>query len=140
MRGYSPGGQCAIYFAAKYPSLWGNVLDISGGEYPGAEEPVTNLREVFGGNQAAYDAQKPANIVGKRTYPDTTAIFTASTDDAVYLEAARHLSAAAEASGMTLTYYRVPNGGHVIGALNGGLEKGFEVLYPRLGLSRPGVP
>lgn len=135
--GYSNGGQCAISFAAKYPSLWGNVLDISGEEYPGAEEPEANLQDMFGGNQAAYDAQKPVNILKQQTYPDTHAIFTASTDDPVYLEAARHVSAAAAAAGMAVTYYEVPNGGHVIGALNGGLNKGFEVLYPRLGLSRP---
>jgi len=135
--GYSHGGQCAISFAAKYPSVWGNVLDISGEEYPGAEEPEANLREMFGGRQAAYDAEKPANILKQRKYPDTTAIFTASTDDPVYLEAARHLSAAATAAGMTVTYYEVPNGGHVIGALNGGLAAGFDVLYPRLGLSGP---
>ncbi|WP_211882304.1 alpha/beta hydrolase [Pseudarthrobacter albicanus] len=136
--GYSHGGQCAVSFAAKYPSIWGNVLDISGEEYPGAEEPETNLQEIFGGSQAAYDAQKPVNIMKQRTYPDTDAIFTASTDDPMYLEAARHVSAAATAAGMTVTYYEVPNGGHVIGALNGGLNKGFEVLYPRLGLSGPG--
>jgi enterochelin esterase-like enzyme len=138
--GYSHGGQCAISFAAKYPSVWGNVLDISGEEFPGAEEPEANLREMFGGNQAAYDAVKPINILKQRTYPDTDAIFTASTDDPVYLEAARRLGAAARAAGMTVTNYEVPNGGHVIGALNGGLTKGFEVLYPRLGLSRPGPP
>jgi hypothetical protein len=112
-------------------------LDISGEEYPGAEDPGDNLQDVFGGNQAAYDAQKPINIMKQQKYPDTRAIFTASTDDPVYLDAARHVSAAAAAAGMTVTYYEVPNGGHVIGALNGGLNKGFEVLYPRLGLSRP---
>lgn len=135
--GYSHGGQCAISFAAKYPSLWGNVLDISGEEYPGAENPETNLRDVFGGNQAAYDAEKPVNIMRQQRYPNTQAIFTASTDDPVYIEAARHVSAAAAAAGMTVTYYEVPDGGHGIGALNGGLNKGFEVLFPRLGLSQP---
>lgn len=135
--GYSHGGQCAISFAAKYPSVWGNVLDISGEEYPGAEEPETNLREMFGGRQAAYDAEKPANIMKQRKYPDTDAIFTASTDDPEYLAAARRLSAAATAAGMTVTYHEVPNGGHVIGALNGGLTAGLEVLYPRLELSGP---
>jgi enterochelin esterase-like enzyme len=135
--GYSHGGQCAISFAAKYPSVWGNVLDISGEEYPGAEDPETHLRDMFGGNQAAYDAQKPVNIMKQQRYPNTQAIFTASTDDPVYLEAARHVSAAAAAAGMAVTYYEVPDGGHVIGALNGGLNKGFEVLFPRLGLSQP---
>lgn len=138
--GYSHGGQCAISFAAKYPSIWGNVLDISGEEYPGAEEPETNLREMFGGSQSAYDAVKPINIMKQRTYPDTDAIFTVSADDPAYLEAARHVAAAATTAGMTVTYHEVPNGGHVIGALNGGLTKGFAVLYPRLGLSRPDLP
>lgn len=138
--GYSNGGQCAISFAAKYPNVWGNVLDISGEEYPGAENPEDNLREIFGGNQGAYDAQKPVTIMSKRTYRDTTAIFTASTDDPVYLDAAQHLSTAARKAGMTVTYYEVPNGGHVIGALNGGLTKGFEVLYPRLGLCKLNPP
>jgi len=50
--------------------------------------------------------------------------------------AAKAVSAAAQASGMSVTYYEVPNGGHVGRALNEGLAKGFEVLYPRLGLSR----
>ncbi|QCO99564.1 esterase [Arthrobacter sp. 24S4-2] len=135
--GYSHGGQCAISFAAKYPSIWGNVLDISGEEYPGAEEPETNLREIFGGNQAAYDAQKPVNIMKRQRYRDMDAIFTAATDDPAYRDAAGRVAAAASAAGMTVTYYEVPNGGHVIGALNGGLNKGFAVLYPRLGLSQP---
>lgn len=136
--GYSNGGQCAISFAAKYPQLWGNVLDISGEEYPGAEHPDTTLREIFGGNQGAYDAQKPVNILHGHHYPDTAAIFTVSNDDPVYVEAARKVNDAAKSAGMTATYIEIPNAGHVIGALNGGLREGFRVLYPRLGLTRTG--
>jgi enterochelin esterase-like enzyme len=133
--GYSNGGQCAISFALKYPKMWGNVVDISGEEFPGAEDPAGNLAEIFGGNQAAYDAQKPINIMKGKQFPDTTAVFTAGSDDVTYVAAAKAVSAAAKASGMTVTYYEVPNGGHVGIALNAGLTKGFEVLYPRLGLS-----
>lgn len=134
--GYSNGGQCAISFAVKYPDLWGNVVDISGEEFPGAEDPAGNLAEIFGGNQAAYDAQKPINIMKGKQFPHTTAVFTAGSDDITYVAAAKAVSAAAQASGMAVTYYEVPNGGHVGIALNDGLTKGFEVLYPRLGLSR----
>jgi len=134
--GYSNGGQCAISFAVKYPGMWGNVVDISGEEFPGAEDPTENLAGIFGGNQAAYDAQKPINIMKGKQFPDTTAVFTAGSDDPTYVAAAKAVSAAAQASGMKVTYYEVPNGGHVGLALNAGLEKGFEVLYPRLGLSR----
>lgn len=134
--GYSNGGQCAISFAVKYPKMWGNVVDISGEEFPGAEDPAGNLATIFGGNQADYDAQKPINIMKGKQFPDTTAVFTVGSDDVTYVAAAKAVSAAAQAAGMTVTYYEVPNGGHVGLALNAGLVKGFEVLYPRLGLSR----
>jgi len=134
--GYSHGGQCAISFAAKHPDLWGNVLDISGEEYPGADHAARTLTEVFGGSQTAYDAQKPSIILAHNNYPDTTAIFTVSTDDASFMPGVKRVAAAATAAGMHVTYYEVLNGGHGIGALNGGLEEGFAVLYPRLGLSQ----
>lgn len=133
--GYSNGGQCAISLGAKHPDVFGNVLDISGEEYPGAENSGENLDKVFNGDQGAYDAQKPVNILAKTQYKDFTAIFTAGSDDAVYVAAAQKVSAAAKAAGMDVNYFEVPNGGHGIAALNGGLDKGFEILYPRLGLS-----
>lgn len=133
--GYSNGGQCAISFAVKYPQMWGNVVDISGEEFPGAEDPSGNLAEIFHGDQAAYDAQKPINIMKGRQFPDTTAVFTVGSDDVTYVAAAKAVSAAAREAGMTVTYYEIPNGGHVGIALNAGLTKGFEVLYPRLGLA-----
>ncbi len=133
--GYSNGGQCSISFGAKHPEIWGNILDISGEEFPGAEQPAENLADIFGSDQAAYDAQKPINIMAKALYRDTTAIFTVGSDDTEYVSQAKTVEAAAKAAGMNTTYFEVLNGGHVIGALNGGLEKGFEILYPRLGLA-----
>ena len=133
--GYSHGGQCAISFAAKYPQLWGNVLDISGEEYPGAEDPAANLQNVFGGKQAAYDAQKPVTILGQHHYRDTEAVVTISSDDGAFLTGAQHVSAAATKAGMKTSYFEIPNGGHLVRALNEGLQKGFATLYPRLGLS-----
>ncbi|GAB3560786.1 alpha/beta hydrolase-fold protein [Arthrobacter alkaliphilus] len=138
--GYSHGGQCAISFASKYPQLWGNVLDISGEEYPGAEHPDTTLRNLFGGNQSAYDAQKPINILHGHRYTDTVAVFTVANDDPVYVDAARKVNDAAKSAGMTATYVEIPNAGHAIGALNGGLREGLRVLYPRLGLTQAAPP
>jgi enterochelin esterase-like enzyme len=135
--GYSNGGQCAISFVAKYPELWGDVLDISGEEYPGADHAAGVLKDIFKGNQQAYDAQKPAVILAQHSYPDTVGIFTVSTDDSAYKPGAQRIAAAARAAGIQVTYFEVPNGGHVIGALNGGLEEGAAVLFPRLGLSHP---
>lgn len=133
--GYSNGGQCAISLGAKYPEVFGNILDISGEEYPGQEDPAGSLAGVFHGDKTAYDAQMPTNIMSKKHYPDTTAIFTVGANDHTYVRAAKAVFEAATKAGMKSTLYEVPNAGHVEDALSGGLNKGFEVLYPRLGLS-----
>ena len=74
--GFSNGGQCAISLAAKYPQVWGNVIDASGTTYAGIESETEVLAEVFGGDQAAYDATKPATVLAASSYPDSAAVFT----------------------------------------------------------------
>jgi enterochelin esterase-like enzyme len=136
--GYSNGGQCAAYFGAKYPEVFGNLLAISPDEYAGAEQSDDVLRSVFNGDQFAYDAVKPANIMAaKAPYPDTTAIFTAGENDPGFAPGAQRLADAAQAAGMATTFFLVPDADHGVSGLNGGLEEGFDVLYPRLGLAAP---
>lgn len=133
--GYSNGGQCAMSFMAKYPRLWSNVLDISGEEYPGSDAPSGVLNNIFHGDQAAYDAQKPINILAKTKLPNTFGVFTVGSNDGAYIPGVQRTVAAAAAAGMSTVYYEAPNGGHVLPALTDGLKKGFELLYSRLGLS-----
>ena len=135
--GYSNGGQCAISFAAKYPKLWSNVIDISGEEYAGSENAPAVLASVFGGNQAAYDAQKPLTLLAAQPLPGTVGVFTVGSNDSGYIPGVKAVAAAAQAAGMTVTYWEAPNGGHVLPALTDGLDKAFEVLYPRLELAGP---
>lgn len=136
--GYSNGGQCANYFGAKYPSIWGNILDVSGVEYPGVEQNATILKQIFAGNQAAYDAVKPANIMANGRYPDTTAIYTAGQNDPTLVAVQQRMANAAKLAGIAAQYITIPGADHGVTALDGGLTTGFERLYPRLGLSRPG--
>lgn len=132
--GYSNGGVCAIYFASKYPELFHNVIDISGEEYQGTGDPKTVLREVFGGNQVAYNEVRPLSIMAKNKYPHTTAIFTAGGNDPLYTEESRRVEEGARAAGMTSSLVSVPGAGHGADALLGGLDAGFKVLYPVFGL------
>ncbi|WP_030149006.1 alpha/beta hydrolase [Mycetocola saprophilus] len=132
--GYSNGGECSIYFAAKYPTLFHNVIDVSGEEYQGTGDPKLALREVFGGNQVAYNEVKPLTLLTRNTYPNTTAVFTAGGNDPLFTEEAKKVEAAARAAGMKTTLVSVPGAGHGVDALLGGLEAGFKVLYPVLGL------
>ena len=136
--GYSNGGGCAAYFGAKYPEVFGNILAVSPVEYAGAEHPQDTLRDVFGGDQAAYDAVKPANIMAaKAPYPDSTAVFTAGENDPAYVASATALTDAATAAGIAASRFLVPGADHGVSALLGGLDHGFDVLYPRLGLVAP---
>lgn len=136
--GYSNGGACAFKFAAQSPTLWGNALVISGDEFPGVEIQAQTIRDAFGGNQAAFDAAKPTSILKAHpgAYTKSLAIFTVGGNDPGFIPGVERNAKAAEAAGFATTYYVVPGAGHVVDALNGGLEKGFEVLYPRLGLSK----
>jgi enterochelin esterase-like enzyme len=137
--GYSNGGACAFQLAAQSPDVWGNLLDISGDEFPGVETQDATIRDIFGGNKAAFEASKPTSMLAahKGGYTDSDAIFTVGQNDPGFIPGADRNAKAAQAAGMTTTYYVVPGAGHVVDALNGGLTKGFEVLYPRLGLSKP---
>ena len=135
--GYSNGGQCALSLGAKHPDVWGNVLDISGEVYPGSSRSKRTLMESFAGNTAAYEATKPLTILAGKRYSDMVGIFTVGSNDGNYVAQAKRVEAAARSSGWMTTYFEVPNGGHVLGALLGGLDEGYRVLYPRLGLSNP---
>ncbi|MBC7723485.1 MAG: esterase [Burkholderiaceae bacterium] len=133
--GYSNGGQCAISLAAKHPDLFSNVIDISGEEFAGSEIAGTVLADVFHGDQAAYDAVKPENLLAARKFSDTTAVFTVGSNDSNFIPGQKRMSAAAAAAGMSVTYWESPNGGHVLPALTDGLDEAFSIMYPRLGLS-----
>lgn len=135
--GYSNGGECALSLGARYPSIWGNVLDISGEAYPGSDKPAQTLADIFHNNKAAYHAVFPETILAQHHYSNTDAVFTVGSDDDFYRAQAHTAMAAAAAAGWVSTYYEVPNGGHVLKALMGGLKEGFSVLYPRLELSPP---
>jgi poly(3-hydroxybutyrate) depolymerase len=135
--GYSNGGECAVAFGAKYPNIWGNVVDVSGEPYPGSNESGAVLSSIFHGDSAAYQATWPVNIMATKKYADTVGIFTVGSNDGEYRKAALSVSAAATAAGWKTSYFEIPGGGHVATALSGGLADAYSILYPRLGLSKP---
>ena len=112
-------------------------MDISGEEFPGSEIEASTLADVFHGDQAAYDAVKPLNLLASKKFSDTVAIFTVGSNDAGFIPGQQRMASAASAAGMTVTYWESPNGGHVLPALTDGLDEAFVVLYPRLGLAPP---
>lgn len=132
--GYSNGGLCAARFLALHHSTWGDAIAIAPEEFPGSDHPGRTLAEQFGGDQGAYDAYRLPRVYEGASLPDTWAVFTVSRDDEAHLAGVRRVAAAARKAGAHTSYLEFDGGGHASQTLVQGLDKGFDVLYPRLGL------
>ncbi|WP_399553211.1 alpha/beta hydrolase [uncultured Propionibacterium sp.] len=132
--GYSNGGLCSILFGAKHPDLFGTILDISGELYQGEEHPEWNLENVFGGDQAAYDAVKPLTILGENHYEDMWAYFSYGTEDGTFGPDAVAVSQAAQDAGMTVLLDPLQGADHFEAAIQGGFTNGLAYWSRREGL------
>ena len=137
--GYSNGGACAWAWAATYPSVWGNVLDVSGNEFPGSDTVDKTVQEVFDGDRAAFDAAAPLAQLAQHpgAYDGHVAIFTSGADDTTYGPAQQRNADAAEAAGFTVRTETIPGAGHLGPALDQGLALGIADLGAALGLAPP---
>ena len=132
--GYSNGGACATYFAAKYPQTWGNFLSVSGEEYQGYGADGQVLSRMFKGNRAAWDAIKPAHFLAQTSYPDSVGVFTRGELDTKYGAGVERLATLTQAAGIQTTVIMIPGVDHSNEALIEGIKMGMAALYPRLGL------
>ncbi|MDJ0355589.1 alpha/beta hydrolase-fold protein [Paenarthrobacter sp. PH39-S1] len=135
--GYSNGGECALSFGAKRPDLFGSILDISGELEPRDGSIANTVSKVFAGNQAAFDAEKPANILKAHKYKDELAIFTSGSLDRTYTPQAVKAQADAKAAGMNTLRFTGTGVGHRGDAVQYGVKAGLPLLYKRFGLSAP---
>lgn len=135
--GYSNGGGCAIKYGAERPDIWKNILDMSGEEFPGSEDPESVTTNVYGGDAAKFDASKPASILAanKGKFEGVTAVFTVGGVDKPFQDAMAVVSKAAQDAGMQVTTFTIEGAGHLNDALIGGVSDGLSVLYPVLGLA-----
>jgi poly(3-hydroxybutyrate) depolymerase len=135
--GYSNGGECALSFAAKRPELFGSLLDISGELEPLVGSADNTVKTVFGGNRAAFNAEKPASILKAHKYSDELAIFTSGALDRTYGPQAATAEADAKAAGMTTRRFVGEGIGHRGDAVAYGLKNALPLLYQRFGLAPP---
>ncbi|WP_211881859.1 alpha/beta hydrolase [Pseudarthrobacter albicanus] len=135
--GYSNGGECALSFAAKRPELFGSLLDISGELDPLVGTVDNTVKTVFGGNNAAFTAEKPATILKAHKYSDDLAIFTSGALDSKYGPQGATAEADAKVAGMTTRRFVGGGVGHRGDAVDFGLKSGLPLLYQRFGLARP---
>jgi enterochelin esterase-like enzyme len=133
--GFSNGGTCAIYLGAKYPDTWGNIIDISGEDFAGFGEKDRVLKEIFNGNESAYDKVKPENIMRTTEYVDTAAVFTIGRDDWHLSTTRAGVVRSAQLAGMSTSFHVLPGVGHTVDALTSGFPFALNDLANRWGLT-----
>ncbi|MGL6233871.1 MAG: alpha/beta hydrolase [Segniliparus sp.] len=71
--GWSMGGTCAVNLAARHPDQFSGFVDIAGDIRPSAGDEQTTIKNLFGGDEAAYNAYAPLAAVAAHGHYNRTA-------------------------------------------------------------------
>ncbi|MET0590563.1 MAG: alpha/beta hydrolase-fold protein, partial [Naasia sp.] len=135
--GFSQGGTCAIQLGGSRPDLFGSLIDISGERVPSLGDPEVTLRDGFGGDEEAYLAAQPQQILADGApYPDSVAVFVVGSEDRRYADYMQAVSTAATEAEMTVFTEIAPRSGHDWNTAAYGFETGFALLLDRWGVTR----
>ncbi|MEO8709088.1 MAG: alpha/beta hydrolase-fold protein [Lacisediminihabitans sp.] len=133
--GFSQGGTCSIQLGAKYPHIYGNIVDISGQVIPHRGSTAATVHDAFGGSTARYEAAAPLSLLAAGApYPKTLAIFGVGAGDAKYMPAAATVAHGAQAAGMDVHLFVSPGTAHDWHTVQYSLRKAFPLLGARWGL------
>ncbi len=131
--GFSYGGTCALQLATTRPDVYPTFLDLSGQAEPTIGDRDRTVREVFGGDAAAFARNNPAELLTRNRYPGSAGVFVVGLDDREYRSGLEQLTTAAAAAGMDVHLTELP-GAHSFAVWSAGLEKELPWLSRRLGL------
>lgn len=133
--GFSQGGTCAIQLGAKYPELFGGILDISGQLAPHRGSVAATIHDAFGGSVARYRAATPlALLAAGAPYSDTFAVFASGQNDTRFGPGAVMVATAAAAAGMTVSTIVSPGTAHDWHTVQYALRTGIPLLATHWGL------
>ncbi|CAM3895961.1 alpha/beta hydrolase [Corynebacterium frankenforstense] len=131
--GLSYGGTCALQVVTNSPDAFGSFLDFSGQAEPSLGDHARTVAELFGGDEAAFRAENPADLLKAKRYDGIAGRFVAGSSDHEATAALKDLSRAAEQAGMDVGYTEVP-GGHDFGVWRAALRGNFDFVAQRGGL------
>ena len=132
--GFSAGGFCALMLPLRHPDVF-----TVGGVYssfadPHLDPPQLALPDVFGGDQAAFDAHDPAKLLDDRRYDGLSMWFEAGTEDPDPLEPTRSVSVQTVRAGID-TCLVVRPGGHEFEFWAQAFRNSLPWLSAKLGLT-----
>ena len=141
--GYSHGGDCAQFLEATFPSIWSNMISVSGPDRPGTPHVAYAIAHYFGGSQAAFDASLTATALKAHGhYPDTVAMFATGALDTKYGPGVIEVASLADEAGWHVSTLIVSNSDHIGLTLDEGLKFGYHKLlttgrFPTEGSTQP---
>jgi len=113
-----------------FPSIWSNMISVSGPDRPGTPRVAYAIAHYFGGDQAAFDASLTATALKAHGhYPDTVATFATGALDTKYGPGVIEVASLADEAGWHVSTIIVPNSDHIGVTLNEGLKFGYHKLF-----------
>ncbi|QYN33420.1 esterase family protein [Pseudonocardia sp. DSM 110487] len=132
--GFSNGGTCSLQMAVNAPQVYPTFVDISGEDEPTLGDRADSVQAAFGGDEAAFTAVNPLDVMAKRKFPGTAGFLVAGLQDAEYLPEAQRVFPACQAAGMDVRLDLKP-GGHTWEVWGPGLDDALPWLTTRLGMT-----
>jgi S-formylglutathione hydrolase FrmB len=132
--GLSNGGTCSLQMAVTAPAVYPTFVDISGQAEPSLGDHARTVQATFGGDEAAFAAVNPLQVMQTRAFPDVAGYLVAGTDDSTYLPQAQRVYAVCRDAGMAVELHVLP-GGHTWQVWGPGLEGALPWLATRWGLT-----
>lgn len=132
--GFSYGGTCSIQLAVNYPAIYPTFLDFLGQDEPSLGDHAGTVAATFAGDERAFAAVNPVDVLRTRQFPELTGVFVAGAADDEYRPQQQRMFAAAQAAGLNVRYYELP-GGHEGATWGAALEREMDWTGRQLGLT-----
>ncbi len=132
--GYSYGGTCSLQLALNAPSVYPTFVDISGQYEPTLGSHRETVDATFGGDEAAFAAVNPVNLLQTKQFPGTAGAFTVGRDDSTYRPQQEKIYGVAKGAGLDCSF-RLVDGEHTWQAWGAGLVQNLDFLAGRLNIA-----
>ena len=132
--GLSNGGTCSLQMAVTAPDVYRTFVDLSGEAEPTLGDHAGTVAAAFGGDEAAFAAVNPLDVLATRSFPDTAGYLVAGAQDDAYRPQAVRVFQACRAAGMDVQLHVLP-GGHTLEVWGPALTDALPWLGTRQGIT-----
>jgi len=131
--GLSQGGTCSFQLAVRAPEVYARFIDVSGQREPTLGSRKDTVKAAFGGDETAYRAVNPVDVLTRTRFPDTEGMVVAGKNDSLYRNDDREVYEACLRAGMDVRWRELP-GAHDWTVWRPGLVDALPWLGERTGL------